>query len=273
MEREFWQRQGSEPLFADIEWSRPASKAMAGNLLIMGGNLHAFAAPAKAYGLALQDGIGQCRVVMPQAVKKLISGMLPDCEFTASTPSGSFSKKGLQDLMAYANWSNATLLTGDLGRNSETAILLEEFVSRSSAALVLTRDAADYFMRLPLPVLDRAATTLVVSLAQLQKMAMFSGYPKALTYDFDFFQMIDWLHDFSDLHRAHFIIKHNMNIFAAVQGKVSSTKLEKDIEIWRLTAAVHASVNWLQNARKPFEAFTHAVYQTAYPDKAKQLAK
>lgn len=262
MDRDFWKRQTNQPLFENILWSRPENKASAGRLLIVGGNSHALAAPAQAYTQALKTGVGECRVVMPEAVKKLVGHVLPDCEFAAATPSGSFAKKALVDLLTYAAWSDTTLIAGDLGRNSETAILLEDFVKKSPTPLVVTRDAADYFMRLPQPVLDRPQTTLVVSLAQLQKMAMHSSFPKALTYDMDFLPMVDWLHDFSTAHQAKFILKHNQTIFVAAQGQVSSTKLGQDMPIWRLQTAVPAAVFWLQNPQKAFEALTTGVYTT-----------
>ena len=49
MAREYWQRQTSEkPLFADVLWSRPENRNLAGKLLIAGGNLYGFAAPAES---------------------------------------------------------------------------------------------------------------------------------------------------------------------------------------------------------------------------------
>ena len=50
---------------------------------------------------------------------------LEDGEYAPSTPSGSFSTQALGELQAMANWADGTLIAGDIGRNSETAILLE----------------------------------------------------------------------------------------------------------------------------------------------------
>jgi NAD(P)H-hydrate repair Nnr-like enzyme with NAD(P)H-hydrate dehydratase domain len=57
----FKQRQ-TEPLFADLLWSRPENRLRAGKLLIIGGNKHLVAAPGNAYTAAEKAGIGSCRV-------------------------------------------------------------------------------------------------------------------------------------------------------------------------------------------------------------------
>ncbi|HSX27740.1 MAG TPA: hypothetical protein VLG25_03070, partial [Patescibacteria group bacterium] len=120
----YWQKQTKDkPLFPDLLWSRPENRAQAGKLLIIGGNAHGFAAPAEAYGQALEAGIGVVRVLLPDAVKAVAKHALETVDFAPSTPSGSFSKKGLAEFISHASWADGVLIAGDLGRNSETAIL------------------------------------------------------------------------------------------------------------------------------------------------------
>ena len=145
MEHTYWLKQGAEPLFPDILWSRPESKMGAGKLAIIGGNSHGFSAPGIAYGAAQQAGAGVTRVLLPDAVKKVVKGLLPDADFAPSTPSGSFSKQSLSELLQLANWSDCVLLAGDIGRNSETSIVLEDFVHKYTELLVVAQDAVDYF--------------------------------------------------------------------------------------------------------------------------------
>ena len=129
METTYWQKQGSEPLFPDLLWSRPERRSAAGKLLIIGGNVHAFAAPAEAFMQAQQAGIGTVRVVLPDATKKLVGKLLEHLEYAPSTPSGSFGQKSLAELLDLAAWSDGVLMAGDIGRNSDTAILLVKFVA------------------------------------------------------------------------------------------------------------------------------------------------
>jgi hypothetical protein len=260
---DYWQRQDDKPLFEDVLWSRPENKAYAGRLLIIGGNDHAFAAPARAYGEALEAGAGTCKVLMPASVRKLIPMTLPDCEYTPATPSGSFSQKSLPDWLSFAAWSDLVLLAGDVGRNSETAIAMEGFAERSPLPLVVTRDALDYYTKAPQKVLMRQGTIFVLSLAQLQKVAMSALYPKAITFSIDFLPLVQWLHEFTGLYAVSLILKHHTNLFVAVGGKVSVTKLTTDPEIWRLSMATQAAVFAMQNPTRTYEALTTAAYQYA----------
>ncbi len=259
----YWRKQAEDPLFGDLLWSQPENRTLAGKLLIIGGNDHAFAAPAQAYQLALEAGVGECRVVMPESVKKLVGGLLPDCEFTPATPSGSFSQKSLDRWLTYAAWSSGILICGDVGRNSETAILLETFLQKTTTPLVITRDAADYFLKQPHSLLNRPDTTVVLSLAELQKIAIQALHPKALTFSIGVPQFVEWLHEFSLKFTCFIVVQHHGLLYCAVQGQVSSTKLNQITETWRLPMATLSSVWWLQNPSRPFEALTTAAYLLA----------
>src|SRR6185369_8603868 len=132
MDRDYWLRQeAGKPLFPELEWSRPENRSQAGKLLIIGGNLHGFAAPAEAYAEATKAGIGTARVLLPDAVQKIVGRFLENGEFAPSTPSGSFSQKALNEWLIHSSWADGVLLAGDLGRNSETAIVLEKFLGKS----------------------------------------------------------------------------------------------------------------------------------------------
>lgn len=274
MDLPYWRKQtASEPLFPDLQWSRPENAAYAGKLLVVGGNLHGFNNPALAYAEAKKAGIGITRVILPNALQKTIGKIFEAGEYAPSTPSGSFSTLALGEIMPLAAWADATLLAGDFGRNSETAILLEKFASKYSGQLTLTCDAADYFTSSPTGILHRPETLWVISIAQLQKLAVGAKFVKAFTFDMDIMRFLTALHEFTSLHGLSIIVKHLENIFVAVNGEVSSTRLSEDQPIWRLRTAAHASVWWLQNPQKPFEALTTAVLpQHDNTDKANKTA-
>jgi len=257
MERTFWHKQTpEEPLYPDLLWSRPQNKKQAGKLLIVGGNAHGFAAAGEAFAQAAKAGIGTARVLLPDSLQKTVGRVFEAGEYAPSTPNGSFSQKGLAELLAISQWADATLLAGDFGRNSETAILLEQFISKYPGQLTLTQDTVDYFTKAPQGLPERENTLLVISFAQLQKLATGTRFSKAFSFDMDFLRLIDSLHDFTELHKATLVIKHLQNIFVAAGGQVSTTKLTAEQEIWRVKIAAHAAVWWLQNPSKPFEALT-----------------
>lgn len=262
MAHTYWHKQTAvTPLYPDLVWSRPEHKSQAGKLLVVGGNVHGFAAPASAYIEAQKAGAGSTRVLLPVSVKKLLPKGFFETEFAPSTPSGSFSQQALAELQQHALWADSVLLAGDFGRNSETAVLLERFAATYSGRLTIAKDTADYFLHNPQSLLKRTETTLVISFAQLQKLAVEAKFTKAFTFDMDFLRLIDMLHEFSSMYAPYIIVKHLETIFVAVKGQITTTMLAHDPAVWRVAAAAHAAVWWMQNSSKPLEALTTSCLQ------------
>lgn len=261
---DYWQKQkADEPLFPDILWSRPESQAGAGKLTVIGGNAFAFGAPGIAWNKAGDADVGICHVLLPDAIKKTVSQMLPEAEFAPSNPSGSFSKKALDDLLRMSNWGDAAILAGDLGRNSETAVLLETYVEKYTGPLTITQDAADYFKETPKLILDRPNTLVAVSVAQLQRMFIATPFIKPITYGMTTPQLAETLHEYTQKYQSCIITKHNDLLFVAQGGQVVTHKLED--KVWRIKTATRATVFWLQNQNQQFEAIVTSLAIT--PDK------
>src|SRR5471030_891522 len=102
-----WLRQTADkPLFPDLLWSRPENKRQAGKLLIVGGSVDGFAAPAAAFSAAAEAGIGTARVLLPDSTRKVLGTSFAEAEFCPSTPSGSFSRQALAQLLENAEWAD-----------------------------------------------------------------------------------------------------------------------------------------------------------------------
>jgi len=260
MDSSYWHKQTSDkPLFPDMLWSRPENRAHAGKLLIVGGNAHGFAAPAEAFAESDKAGVGVTRVVLPNVLQKTVGKIFAAGEYAPSTPSGSFAQTALAELLADSAWADGVLLAGDFGKNSETAILLEKFADKYHGQLTITKDAAEYFVGIPESIVTRLETTLVISLAQLQRLGVNAHFPTAFTFGMDLLHLVDALHEFTQAHACNIVVKHLDNIFVAAKGQVSSTKLTQDPEIWRVKTAAHVATWWLQNPSKTFEALTTSV--------------
>jgi hypothetical protein len=263
MDPTYWHRQTTDkPLFPDLQWSRPEHTQQAGKLLVIGGNAYGFAAPAEAFQAAEKAGIGTARVLLPDSLQKTVGGQFLAGEFAPSTPSGSFSKLALSELLANANWADGVLLAGDTARNSETAIVLETFLAKHPGQVTITKDAVDYFNGSPQQILAREETTFVLSFAQLQKLAIHAHFNHAFTFDMDFVHLVEALHAFTRMHRLQIVVKHLSTIFVGVGGNVSTTKITTELPIWRVKTAAHAAVWWLQNPSKPFEALTTSLIES-----------
>ena len=76
MTDDFWLKQtATKPLFPDIEWNKPEQRSRAGRLGIIGGNKLGFAGVAAGYETALTTGVGEVRVVLPDADEKYTNAL------------------------------------------------------------------------------------------------------------------------------------------------------------------------------------------------------
>jgi ADP-dependent NAD(P)H-hydrate dehydratase / NAD(P)H-hydrate epimerase len=256
----YWRKQEQgKPLYPDLLWNRPENKLHAGKLLIVGGNKYGFQAPALAAGEAAKAGVGVTRTVLPDALQKTVSKLFPDVEYAPSTPSGSFARESLGEVINAALWADGVLCAGDFGRNSETAIMLETLLQKYTGLLVLTQDAADYFVDSPQALLARQNTTLVISFGQLQKIASHARPAIVFAHSMDFVRIVETLHDFTTHHPISVVTKHQDTIFIATGGNVVSHKLTQDQAIWRVKTATHAAVWQLQNPSKALEALASSL--------------
>lgn len=259
--KETWlYKQGNQALFKDVLWDKPETKQQAGKLLIIGGNAHSFAAPANAYMVAEQAGIGTAKVLLPQALQKVVGRVIENGEYAPSNKSGGFAKNALAEWLSFASWSDSVLLAGDFGRNSETAIVLEQFINRADQHITLTQDALDYFTPNPERLLQ-SSSTCVTSFAQLQKIATNSRFTTAFTYNMTVNQITAALHLFTSIHTISIVMLHNGVFYVAKDGDVSTTKDTKDEPISRIKTAATLSVWELQHPSKAFAALTTGVFE------------
>lgn len=265
METTYWQKQGSSPLFPELEWNKPERRDQAGRLLIVGGNLHALTAPAKIYELVKNIGIGEAKLMLPDKTKRLVGKNLPAAHFLPSTKSGEFSQEAAPEVISHAAWADTILFPGDNGRNSQTAILFEELLSAYTSEIVLCRDAVDILSNHPAILFDRPHTTIVISFAQLQKLIQNYSYPAALAFNMDLVKLIEFLHALTEKISARIVTFHQNQFVCAGSGRVSTTKLpivKEDLR-WRLEMAAQAACFITWSPEKVFESLTEAAFLTA----------
>lgn len=257
MDFKYWLKQTPDKaLFPDVEWNKPEQRSHAGKLGIVGGNKLGFVAVGDAYGVAQAAGIGQLRVLLPDSLKKSVPPALTDVVFAPGNPSGGLSKEASGDMQALSAWADAVLLVGDAGRNSETAILYEDFVRSYTGLLTITRDAVDLLLNAPEALVERDNTLLVASFAQLQKIFTKVYYPKILTFSMQLQQLVETLHKFTITYPVTVMTFHQDQLVIASDGQVTTTPWDRPMAIWKGTVATNAAVYWLWNPKKPLEAAT-----------------
>ena len=257
MEHPYWHKQAAgTPLYPDIEWSKPEQKSQAGRLAIIGGNKLGFAGVAEAYGNALECGVGEVRVLLPDVLKKTIPPTITDTIFGATNPSGSLGRDSLVEMKALGAWSTGVLMIGDAGRNSETAIVYEDFLREYTGPLTITRDAVDLIKHASANIVERPDTLVVVSFAQLQKIFQLVYYPKVLTFSMQLTSLVEAIHKFTITYPVSLAVLFKDHLLVASGGEVTSTPWDNPMAIWRGQTAAKAACYWLWNPKKPLESAT-----------------
>jgi ADP-dependent NAD(P)H-hydrate dehydratase / NAD(P)H-hydrate epimerase len=260
-----WLKQSSAaPLYEDLLWSRPENKRHAGKLLIVGGHKDNFAAVAGAFSAAKQHGAGQVRVVVPDALEKTLKTFIAEASFAPSTSSGGFSKRAIAELTVEAEWADAVLIVGDIGRNSETAVVMERFSQTYKGLIVFARDACDWALHQPHSILDRGNTAIIATIAQLHKISKVLRLSDPITYSGDMLTLSRQLRGLTQDAAAVVVTNQQQQLAVAYRKLVSSTALsKKESDPWRTETAASVAVWMMQNPNKPFEAATTAAYQLA----------
>lgn len=262
MDYDYWKKQSAEqPLFPDIEWSKPEQRKQAGKLGIIGGNKLGFAGVAEAYGVATEAGVGQIRVLLPDVLRKTIPSTITDTVFGPTNQSGSLAKESIAEMNALGEWADSVLLIGDAGRSSETAIAYEQFVNHYKGSLVLTRDAIDLIKNGAQDLVERPDTLLVASFAQLQKLFQLVYYPKVLTFSMQLTNLVEAVHKFTITYPTSLAVLHKDHLVIASGGQVVSAPWDNPMSIWRGSVAARAACYWLWNPKKPLEAVASSIYK------------
>ncbi len=253
----YWYKQTTDkPLYPDIEWSKPEQRSRSGRLGIIGGNKLGFTSVAESYETALKTGAGEVKILLPDVLKKSIPNNIIDVIYGDSNPSGGLAKKAIIEMKALEKWATGILLIGDAGRNSETAILYEDFISEYNGPLTITRDAIDLLKNSSSRLVERPDTLLVTSFAQLQKLFQSVYYPKVLTFSMQLSNLVEALHKFTTTYPICISVLHKETILIAYDGAVTSTPYENAMLIWRGITATKAATYWLWQQNKPLESFT-----------------
>lgn len=257
MGSDLWQQQTDQPLFPNMLWSRPETKQGAGKLLIIGGQAQEFIHVAESFAASVSAGAGTVRVFMPESTRKLTK-MLPNIEYAPSNASGSFAKSALAELIDASQWSDGVLLAGDLGKNSETNLMLENFVSTYQGILIISDSALPSITMPAKDLFQRENTVLVLSFDEFQKFGIALGLNTPITSDSTTPRLAGILHELTTKCQATLAVMRDNSVWTSGKGNVAITQLKDKKSPNQLAA--QAAVWNIQNSNKQFEAITTAAY-------------
>ena len=258
----YWQKQ-TQPLFDSLAWNIPEQKT--GQVAIIGGNSQSFSTVIRVSEFIAQSyPIKNLTTVLPDPLRAKIPP-LPNITFLPATESGSFAKSA--QLHLACNQPDATLLIGDLSRNSATAVALAGAIKPSDKAepnlLVLARDSIDLITPEATNWLERKNTIIIASMLQLQKLFRAVYYPRMILLSQPLIPTIETLHKFTLTYPATILTFHQDNIIVASDGKISTTYINdttySPLSLWSGTLAAHVTALNLFNPKQPFAATTAAI--------------
>lgn len=253
-----WQQQSDKPLFPNMLWSRPETRLGAGKLLIIGGQAQEFIHVAESFAAAEAAGSGTVRVLMPDSTRKLTQ-MLPNVEYAPSNASGSFARAALAGLMEASQWADGVLLAGDLGKNSETNLMLESFITGFHGVLVIADEA---LTSITLPATDlfkRDDTILVLTFDEFQKFGISLKFETPINSNTAIPVLAKILHNLTTKFPISLAVIRDKTIWTSYKGNVALTQLKATKSVSRL--ASQAAVWSIQNPNKIYEAVTTAAYE------------
>lgn len=149
------------------------------------------------------------------------SKLAPQLLFVPATPAGTLAKSST---LTQQN-ADAVLLIGDLSKNAETAEAVSALCRAYAGPLVVARDSLDLLTTNASSLVMRPHTTLVASLAQLQKLFRALYYPKMLLLTAPLMSVVEALHKFTLSYPVTLLTLHEGQILTAAGGEVVSTPL------------------------------------------------
>ncbi|MBR2695606.1 hypothetical protein IKE86_01710 [Candidatus Saccharibacteria bacterium] len=258
----YWNKKGEASNIAnDLAWNFPEQKQ--GIVSVVGGNREAFSTEVKItdYLAKYFPMIKTIKNHFPDVLKK----QLPPLEnifFYPSTETGSFTPSN--ELTNSILDSNITIVSGDLSKNSLTAIGISRLIqSNETMPFILTRDTVDLVKNEAFTFLERDGIFLIASLAQIQKLLRALFYPRPVLLSSPIFPIIETIHKFTISYPVAIITFHEGKIICAHQGSVVTIDINSTnftpLSLWSGELAARLAAFAMFNLQKPLASMVAAV--------------
>ncbi len=248
-------RQDKDPLFPNLLWTRPVGGRFAGRLLLVGGHSQEFNAIQNVYAAAEAAEIGECRVVLPDSLRKFLPG--ESFTFVPSTHAGSIAKDSTAQIVSLVEDADAVAIGASLSSNSETATVIESILTKAAKPAIVFDEAFD-LMKFHPQLLVGHNRMVIATMPDLFKLAKYLKLHINIK-ESSLIGKIDIIKTLAHETGAQFLV-YGPELIVAAGQQISVTP-------WQPVPATVvfgvASVIWLQNLRKPFEGLTTAAYLIA----------
>ncbi len=251
-------RQDSAPLYPKVLYNRPVTRSGAGRLLVPGGHAGDFSIATSLHQLAMAAGAGECHVVLPDVLAKLVGGA-PDTIFVPSSPSGSLGREALGRLLDLAEEADAVALGANLSNNSHTSMLIERLMSELERPVILFADAFTALQHHVQQFTDRPDCLVIATMPEIFKLAGQLGIAINIRPGGGLINKLEIIRDVAAVSRCHYAV-YGTEIVAATRDELIVTPASYRLSL--VPAAYYAvlAVMWLQNRARPHEGLATGAY-------------
>jgi NAD(P)H-hydrate repair Nnr-like enzyme with NAD(P)H-hydrate dehydratase domain len=207
-------RQDATPLYPKVLINRPVSRAGAGRLLMVGGHAQDFSLPTTIYQVAMAAGLGECTVVLPDSLLKLLGGMGATV-FAASSPSGSLAPQARGQILELAEESDVVAIGGNLSNNSETSILVEHLLGDILRPVIIFDDAITIIEHNSSLITDRSSTLVVTTMPEMFKLAKVLRVPITIRRDGGILNKLEIVRDIAAASSCDYVVYGSETIVSA----------------------------------------------------------
>ncbi len=207
-------RQDATPLFPKVLWNRPVSRSGAGRLLMVGGHSGDFSLPTIIYQVVMASGLGDCTVVLPDSLLKLLGGMSATV-FVPSTPSGSLAPAARGRILEIAEESDLVAIGGNLSNNSETSILIEHLLNDIIRPVMVFDDAISIIEHNSSLITSRRSTLVVTTMPEMFKLAKVLKVPITIRRDGGILNKLEIVRDIAAASSCDYVVFGSETIVSA----------------------------------------------------------
>jgi NAD(P)H-hydrate repair Nnr-like enzyme with NAD(P)H-hydrate dehydratase domain len=251
-------RQDEGPLYPNVLYNRPVTRHGAGRLLVVGGYASEFSLPTSLHQLALAAGIGECQVVLPDSLARLVGGA-PGTLFVPSSPSGSLGTEALERIVSLAEEADAIALGASLSNNSHTSILVERVVQEAGRPIIIFADALTALRHQVRLFTDRADCLVILTMPEVFKLAGQLGVTITIRRDGGLVNKLEIIRDLAVASRCHYVV-YGSEIIIAAGEELIVTPVNYRLSL--MPAAYYAvlGTSWLQNPSRRREGLATGAY-------------
>jgi hypothetical protein len=247
-----------EPLFPQIMFNRPVTRRAAGRMLLVGGHATQFSLPTSIHQLSVAAGIGECSVVLPDNLAKILGGS-PGTHFVASSPSGSLGREALGRILELSEESDAVSIGASMSNNSDTAMLTERLLTEIKRPLILFDDAIKAAAHNITQITENPDAFVIVTMAEVFKLCGWLRIPINIRHHAGLINKLEIVQDLKSASRCQYAV-FGTEIITAVDTDFVVTPINYRLSLNPAVFYAVLGTFWLQNPTHPRAGLSTGAY-------------